>query len=63
MLRYNNISRPVHDPYNPPATSLTTPCPKSGGLTPLDTAADDSDTDGGNGADGAFKSCRNSKND
>src|SRR6218665_3124842 len=46
MIRYNNISRPVHDPNDPPATSLRphrTPCPKYGGrdpqppgLTPLD---------------------------
>src|SRR6218665_1131978 len=39
MIRYNNISRPVHDSNDPPPT----PCPKSGGrdpqppgLTPLD---------------------------
>src|SRR6218665_3814020 len=47
MIRYNNISRPVHDPNDPPATLPSTltrpPCPKSGGrdpqppgLTPLD---------------------------
>src|SRR6218665_1699124 len=47
MIRYNNISRPVHDPNDPPATLHATltrsPCPKYGGrdpqppgLTPLD---------------------------
>src|SRR6218665_2109904 len=43
MIRYNNISRPVHDSNDPPATLPATPCPKSvcrdpqpPGLTPLD---------------------------
>ena len=43
MIRYDNISRPVHDSNDPPATLLATPLPKSGGrdpqppgLTPLD---------------------------
>src|SRR6218665_3190091 len=31
MIRYNNISRPVHDSNDPPATLPSTPCPKSGG--------------------------------
>src|SRR6218665_1536050 len=42
MIRYNNISRPVHDFNDPPATLPATPCPKSWGrdhqtpgLTPL----------------------------
>src|SRR6218665_3843776 len=36
MIRYNNISRPVHDSNDPPATrpSLRPPCPKSGGRDP-----------------------------
>src|SRR6218665_851914 len=28
MIRYNNISRPVHDPNDPPYDPHTTPCPK-----------------------------------
>src|SRR6218665_636267 len=47
MIRYNNISRPVHDSNDPratlPATPIRPPCPKYGGrapqppeLTPLD---------------------------
>src|SRR6218665_463397 len=43
MIRYNNISRPVHDSNDPPVTLPATPYPKSGsrdpqpsGLTPLD---------------------------
>src|SRR6218665_3646355 len=31
MKIYNNISRPVHDSNDPPATLPATPCPKSGG--------------------------------
>src|SRR6218665_683808 len=38
MMRYNNISRPVHDPNEPPATlpatSTRPPCPKYGGRDP-----------------------------
>src|SRR6218665_1754424 len=34
MIRYNNISRPVHDSNDPPATLPSTPCPKSGGRDP-----------------------------
>src|SRR6218665_3046288 len=33
MIRYNNISRPVHDSNDPPATFPATPCPKSGVAT------------------------------
>src|SRR6218665_1807551 len=43
MIRYNNISRPVHDFNDPPVTLPEPPCSKSGGrdpqpqgLTPLD---------------------------
>src|SRR6218665_2994275 len=43
MIRYNNISRPVHDSNDPPATLPSSPLPKSGGrdlqlpgLPPLD---------------------------
>src|SRR6218665_3346527 len=43
MIRYNNISRPVHDSKDPLRPSLRPPCPESGGrdtqppgLTPLD---------------------------
>src|SRR6218665_4022725 len=43
MIRYNNISRSVHDPNDPPATPTRPPCQKYGnrdpqtpGLTPLD---------------------------
>ena len=43
MIRYNNISRPVHDSNDPPAILPATLCPKSEGrdpqlpgLTPLD---------------------------
>src|SRR6218665_759068 len=31
MVRYNNISRPVHDSNGPLRPSLRPPCPKSGG--------------------------------
>src|SRR6218665_2015212 len=34
MIRYNNISRPVHDSNDPPATLLATPLPKIGGRDP-----------------------------
>src|SRR6218665_502710 len=34
MIRYNNISRPVHDSNDPSATLPSTPCPKSGGRDP-----------------------------
>ena len=34
MIRYNNISRPVHDSNDPSATLPATPCPKSGGRDP-----------------------------
>src|SRR6218665_2519744 len=45
MVRYNSISRPVHDSNDPPATLPATPLPKIGGrdpqlpgLTPLDSS-------------------------
>src|SRR6218665_2143190 len=34
MIRYNNISRPVHDSNDPLRPSLRPPCPKSGGRDP-----------------------------
>src|SRR6218665_2332359 len=34
MIRYNNISRPVHDSNAPPAPLPSPPCPKSGGRDP-----------------------------
>src|SRR6218665_3887249 len=34
MIRYNNISRPVHDSNDPWRPSLRPPCPKSGGHDP-----------------------------
>src|SRR6218665_3990477 len=34
MIRYNNISPPVHDSNDPLPPSLRSPCPKSGGRDP-----------------------------
>src|SRR6218665_1897212 len=34
MIRYNNISRPVHDSNDPLRPSLRPPCPQSGGRDP-----------------------------
>src|SRR6218665_3797576 len=46
MIRYNNISRPVHDSNDPLRPSLRPPCPKSGGRDPQPPGLSPNDNNG-----------------